>query len=73
MNDDGTRQNVSANFPVVYSGQPVAVTSTDQLVSQRIADGRYLKNSADSNLTMNSKKITGLVDASAAEEAVHYG
>jgi hypothetical protein len=32
-----------------------------------------MKKSADSNLVMNNYKITGLADASASGEAVHYG
>ena len=75
LTDDGTTQNIGCNFPVIYSGSPATAT-TDQLVSQRIADARYVRrggaNIAEA-LAMQSQKITGLADASATGDAVHYG
>ena len=60
---------------MIYSGSPATAT-TDQLVSQRIADARYIRragaNIAES-LAMQSQKITGLADGSSTGDAIHYG
>jgi hypothetical protein len=32
-----------------------------------------MKKSADSNLVMNNNKVTGLANATASGDAIHYG